>query len=159
MNVALAIAIYAAAVSTSLGCWQIFSWWWQRRTRVEVDAFRNVVLFRDGRPELDHFVVYITNRSDHPVRVLDVSWRPRDSETSRIAVEYQSEVRPPVEIPPRDSTQMSVGAGLLSGCDLSQPVIVSARLSNGNTACSKPVMLNRRGPPEGVDPFADRDTG
>jgi hypothetical protein len=154
INLALAIAIYAAAVSTAVGGWQVFAWWWQRRTRIEVDPFRSVS--RDHRLErtFDHVLVKVVNRSDHGVRLMGLTWCQKGSRATRSPLEYLDGSKLPLVIGPRDSCLLGVEAEFLRGFDLTEPVIVAARLSAGGHADSKPTMLHRRGWPPGAGPFA-----
>ena len=147
MDAALIVAIYAAAASTVVGIWQIYSGIQQRRTKIEVNTYIGEIHQRGTHPITDVLTMTVINHSDYAMRWTFGAWQQQgDGERWIFSQTFPYGDPLPHLIPPHDSRSISVELAVLKRLDLSKPIIASASFSDGKIFKSKPRILHTEQP-------------
>jgi hypothetical protein len=139
------IAIYAATVATGALGWQVVSWSWSRRTRLQI----RVQLGFLALPQRQVDMVFVTaiNRSDHPINISSAGLEAQDGSGGLLVQPYPnigSSI--PGVVNPRDAGVRNMELEELKrlGFDPYRPVVGRVTTSTGETYHSKPTTLLRR---------------
>jgi hypothetical protein len=140
------IAIYAALVASASLAWQVYTWWYRRQSRIEVDV-RMAVAAPAVAVTLEALSVTATNRSEHVVRITGVGvdlQDDREMQFHQVVPMHGATLPGPIQ--PHDS-----GSALLmredverEGLDIYKPITAWVRLATGEMVKSSPTTVRRR---------------
>lgn len=150
MDATIAIAGYAAIVSTAALGWQVYSWRDQRRSHVAVEARFALAILPDSDPAAKVVAIGVANRSDHPVRVTGAGLDLQDDSGYQLHTfgQFPGATLPGV-VSPRDSASAFLPLEKVEeeGIDITEPVTAWARLATGELVKSKPTRLTQLASP------------